>query len=278
MDATPDAFLTFLLLLLVNLNKYATGLLNDDYTSKVSLKCKKDAGPVTVTIETGQGSGGSLSTQVGTKFSYAKFNVDKGQLKADGDRVLETSLSLSPDVKISFKSGKGADLGVDYTKGNFFATGVLDVLNMSKVSTSACLGLNSGLRVGGDASYDLSGSTGLSGFNVGASYSKGPLFTSLTATSKLSQFNVGLLYKVNPSLSLASQTTHTSAKVCDVLAIGGAYKADAVGTIKAKMGSNGVLHACLIREIAPKVTLTASGSMTPSDPVGTFKPGLGISM
>lgn len=252
--------------------------MNDDYTSKVSLKCKKAAGPVAVTIETEQDADGALASKIGTKFSYAKFNVDKGQLKADGGRILETSLSLSPDVKVTFKSGKGADLGVDYTKGNFYATGVLDVLGMSTVSTSACLGLGSGLTVGGDASFDLSGSTGLSGFNLGASYTKGPLFTSLTATSKLSQFNIGLLYTVNPSLSLASQTTHTSAKACDVLAIGGAYKLEDVGTIKAKMGSNGILHACFLREIAPKVTLTASGSLTPSDPVATFKPGFGISM
>ena len=255
-----------------------TDLLKDDYTSKISLKCKKDAGPVNVTIETEQGKDGALSSKIGTKFNYAKFSVDKGQVKADGGRVLETSLKATPDVKLSFKSNNGADLGVDYTKGNFYATGVLDVMNMSKVTTSACLGLGSGVKLGGDVTYGLSGSTtGLSGFNLGASYTKGPLFTSLTATSKLSQFNIGLVYKVNSDLSLASQTTHTSSKVCDVLAIGGAYKAPKVGTIKAKMGSDGILSACVVREIAPKVTLTASGSMTPSDP-SSFKPGLGISM
>lgn len=250
-------------------------LLNDDFTSKVVLKCKKDAGPVTVTIETEQGDGGALSSKIGTKFSYAKFNVDKGQVKADGGRVLETSLKVSPDIKLSFKADKGADLGVDYVKGNFYATGKLDVMDMSKFSTSACLGLPSGLKVGGDATYGLSGA-GLTGFSLGASYTAGPCFASVTATSKLSQFNIGLLYKVNSDISIASQTTHSSDKVCDVLAIGGAYKAP-IGTVKAKMGSNGIVSACLIREIAPKVTLTAAGSMSASDP-STFKPGLTISM
>jgi len=61
------------------------------------------------------------------------------------------------------------------------------------------------------------------------------------------------------------------------LAVGGAYKAANVGLIKAKFGSNGVISACLVRDIASKVTLTASGSMSASD-VSTFKPGLGISM
>jgi voltage-dependent anion channel protein 2 len=252
-------------------------LLTDDYTSKISLKCKKNAGPVTVTIETEQGDGGSLSSKIGTKFSYAKFNCDKGQLKADGGRLLETSLKLTPDVQLSFKTTKGADLGVDYTKGNFYATGLLDVMNMSNVSTSACMSLPSGLKIGGAATYSLSGSKGLSGVNAGASYKHGPVFASLTATSKFSQYNIGLNYNVNSDISLASQTTHTSTKVCDVLAIGGAYKNASIGTIKAKVGSNGIVHACLIREIAPKVTLTASGSMSPSDP-STFKPGFGISM
>lgn len=251
-------------------------LLNDDYTSKVSLKCKKSAGPIDVTIETEQGKGGALSSKIGTKFSYAKFNVDKGQVTADGGRVLESSLNLSKEVKLSFKANKGADLGIDYVKGNFYATGVFDVVDMSKVSASACIGLPKGVKVGGDATYGLTGSTGFSGFNVGASYSHGPLFTSLTATSKLSTFNIGMLYKVNSDITIASQTVHTASNPCDVLNIGGSYKAP-VGTIKAKINSGGIISACLIREIAPKVILTAAGSMSASDP-STFKPGFGITM
>jgi len=229
-----------------------------------------------VTLETEQVKGGSLSPKIGTKFSYAKFNVDKGQVKADGSQVLETSLKVSPDIKLSFKTTKGADLGIDYTKGNFYATGVLDVANLSKISTSACLGLPSGIKVGGDASYALSGSAGLTGFNIGASYGHGPVFASLTATSKFSQYNLGVTYSVNPSISLASQTTHSTDKPFDLLAVGASYKDPAIGTIKAKVGSNGVVHACLVKELVPKVTLTASGSMSATDP-STFKPGIGIS-
>jgi voltage-dependent anion channel protein 2 len=253
-------------------------ILTDDYTSSVTLKCKKGAGPVQVTIETEQGQGGSLTSKIGTSFSYAKFNVDKGQLKADGAKVLETSLALTPDVKLSFKADKGADLGLDYVKGNFYGTATFDVLDMSNITSSACISLPSGLKLGGDAKYNLSGgSTGLAGFNVGASYTAGPLFASVTATSKFSQYNIGLAYNVNKDIKLASQTTHNSFKVCDVLAIGGSYVNPNIGTIKAKVGSNGIVSACLIREIAPKVTLTASGSMSASD-VSTFKPGLAISM
>lgn len=238
------------------------------------LKCKKSAGPVAVTIETDRSSSGALTSKVGTKFAYAKFNVDKGQLKADGGKVLETSLKVSPEVKLCFKANKGADLGVDYVKGNFYGTAVLDVMEMSKLTASACVGLPSGFKVGGNATYSISGSN-LAGFNAGASYTTGPVFASLTASSK-SQFNIGLLYKVNKDISLASMTTHSSDKVCEVLALGGAYKAP-VGTVKAKFASSGVVSASLVREIAPKVTLTASGSVTPSD-LSTFKPGISITM
>jgi voltage-dependent anion channel protein 2 len=71
-------------------------------------------------------------------------------------------------------------------------------------------------------------------------------------------------------------TTHSSDKACDIGGIGGSYKAD-FGTIKAKYSAGGVLSASLIKDIAPKVTLTASGSASMSD-FSTFKYGVGISM
>lgn len=253
-----------------------TDLLNDDFTSKYVLKAKKNAGPVAFTIETEQDKSGALSSKVGTKYAFAKFSLDKGQLKGDGSRILETSFKVSPDIKVSFKGGKGADLCVDYTKGSLFATGVVDVMEMSKVSSSVCMGMPSGLKVGGDATYSLSGSSGLAGFNVGASYATGPMFASVTATSK-STLNLGLLYKINGDLTLASSTTHAGDKLCTVHGVGLSYKLASVGTIKAKYDGNHVLSACLTRDLAPKVTLTASGAMSVSDPA-TFKPGFTLTI
>lgn len=250
--------------------------MNDDYTTKQTLKCKKDAGPVSVTIETERGEGGALSSKIGTKFAYAKFNVDKAQATADGGHVLETSLKIAPNMQLSFKAGKGADLGIDYTQGNFYATGVLDVVDLSKFSTSACISLPSGVKAGGDATYGLSGKTGLTGLNVGASYGHGPVFASATSSSKFSAVSLSIMYKVNPAITVASVTTHSSDKACDISGIGGSYKAD-FGTIKAKYNAAGVVSASLIKDIAPKVTLTASGSASVSD-FSTFKYGFGIAM
>ena len=253
-----------------------TALLVDDYTTNISLKCKKDAGAVVVTIETDRGSGGALSSKIGTTFDYGKLKFDKAQVTADGGYVLETSLVPSEGVTLSFKGNKGADLGVDYTKGHFYGTATLDVKDMSKVGASACYGLDSGIKVGGDAIYALSGKTGISAFNVGASYTHGPVFASLTTASKISQFNVGLVYNVNSDISLASQTTHSSEKPFDLVNVGGLYKAP-FANIKAKVSSGGVISAAVMKEVAPKVTLTASGCVTASD-MSTFKYGFGISM
>ena len=250
--------------------------MNDDYTTKTSLKCKKDAGPVSVTIETERGEGGALSSKIGTKFAYAKFNVDKAQATANGGRVLETSLSVSPTVKLSFKADKGADLLVDYTSGKFYGTGILDVAEMSKFSTSACIGLSSGITAGGNATYALTGKSGLTGLNVGASYVSGPLFASLTSANKFSTVSLGLVYKVNKDISLASMTTHSGDKICDVGGVGGSYKAS-FGTVKAKYTGSGLVSASLVKEIAPKVTLTASGTTSLSD-FSNFKYGIGIVM
>merc|ERR1712157_281352 len=96
---------------------------------------------------------------------------------------------------------------------------------------------------GGNLAYNLSGDkSGVAGYNLGAS------------------------------------STHSSSKPVDMLAIGGSYSGlSNVGTFKAKVGSNGVTSACIVREIAPKVNLTVSGSISGAD-VSTFKYGVGITM
>lgn len=261
-----------------DLSKGPNDLLSDDYTSANTLKCKTKAGPVAVTIETERSASGSLSSKVCTKFSLYGLSFDKVQAKANGSSVLETSLVPCEGCKVTFKANKGADLGFTYTKGNVVSTGSLDVMNMSKVSASSCIGLSSGINVGGNLSYNLSGSkSGISGYNVGASYASGPLYASVTSASKLSSFDAGVLYKVNSDVTLASNTTHSADNAFDLVAIGGSYTGSSFGTIKAKLGSDGVTSACVVKEIAPKVNLTASGSVSGGD-LATFKYGIGITM
>jgi voltage-dependent anion channel protein 2 len=184
-------------------------------------------------------------------------------------------MSPAPGLKLSFKGSKGADLGATYNAGNFCGTAKLDVKDLAKVSSSACMGVAKGVALGGDVAYSLKSSS-LSAFNVGASYSHGPIFAAVTTGAKMSAFNVSMMYKVNPDITIASTTTHSASKSCDVLAFGGLYKAP-FGDLKAKVGSNGVVCATLIKEVAPKVTLTASGSIVGAD-TSTFKYGLGLSM
>lgn len=251
-------------------------LIDDDYSTKQTLKCKKSAGPVAVTIETSRGEGGALSSKIGTKFAVGKLSIDKAQATADGGQVLETSLKVAPNMKVSFKSGKGADLGVDYTQGNVYATGKLDVMEMSKFSTSAAISLPSGIKAGADAAYGLSGKTGLTGFNVSASYATGSLLGTVSSVNKFSSVDLGLMYTVSPKITIASLSSHSGDSPFGLSAIGGSYKAD-FGTVKAKYAS-GVVSASLIKDIAPKVSLTASGSASTSDPAATFKYGVGIVM
>ena len=263
-----------------DISKPSSDLLNENYCSNVTLKAKNlSAGPIAVTIETERSAAGTLSSKVGGKFAYAGLNFDKVEHKADGTSVLETSLLPCPGCKMTFKANKGADLGLEYTAGKMTTTGSLDVLNMSSFSTSACIGVSPKINIGGDLSYNLSKDKGgLSSYNFGASYATGPMFASVTTANKFAQFNVGVMYNVSNDLSLASSTTHSSTKACDVLAIGGAYSGLAsVGTIKAKMGSNGVTSACIIKEVAPKVSVTASGSISGTD-FSTFKYGFGVTM
>jgi len=251
-------------------------LLNDDYTTKSTLKCKKAAGPIAVTIESDRSKEGAISSKVGLKSSYAGLSFDKIQFKPCGDYALETSMKPYAGTKMTFKGGKGADLGLEYTKSNLFATGSLDVKDMSKLSASASLGLAEGIKLGGSATYGLKGTTGFSAFNVGATYANGPLYTSVLTASKLSQVNAGILYKVNDTLTIASVSSHSKAKPLGAMTFGGSYKA-AFGNVKAKVNNEGVLSACLVKEIVPKVSVTVSGTAPVSD-ISNIKYGIGIVM
>jgi len=154
-------------------------------------------------------------------------------------------------------------------------TAKLDVKDLSKVSSSACMALSGGISLGGDASYSLKSSS-ISAYNIGANYTKGPLFAAVKTDNKLSSANLSLMYKVSPVLSVASATSHSASKNFSISSVGGLYKAS-FGDVKAKVSGDGVVSASLVKEIAPKVTLTASGSIVKTD-TSTFKYGLGIVM
>jgi voltage-dependent anion channel protein 2 len=253
-------------------------ILNDDYSNKFSLKAKKNAGPVAFTLETEQSKDGSLAPKVGSKFSYGKFNVDKLQIKADGGKVLETSMAVTPEIKLSFKASNSAELIVEYVKGNVNASTSINPKDLTKAYSAIAVSHPSGLKVGGDVSFGISGpSAGLTSFNAGFNYTQGPLLASVVASNKFSKFEVGLLYKVNDELTLASVTSHSSENPCTVAGIGGAYKSAAVGgTIKAKWGSDHVIHALYAKEVLPKVTVVATASVKAND-FSTVKPGISLS-
>ena len=100
-----------------DISKPSKDLLNEDYTSAITLKCKGKAGPFDVTVETLRSPAGALSSKVGGKFAYAGLNFDKVQATADGSHVLETSLIPCTGCKLTFKANKGADQRVDVAGG-----------------------------------------------------------------------------------------------------------------------------------------------------------------
>jgi hypothetical protein len=175
-------------------------------------------------------------------------------------------------MKLSFKGGKGADLGCDYKTGNFVGTAKLDVKGLDKFSSSASMSVGSGVALGGNVAYSLKDSA-LSGYNVGANYSNGPLFASATTSNKFGTVNLNMMYKVNDDVTIASSTAHSASNSCDVTAIGGLYKS-AFGDVKAKVGADKTVSASLVKSVC-KTKFTLSGSMTGTD-TSSFKYGLGV--
>ncbi len=251
-------------------------LLTDDFTNKITLKSKKEAGTATVTVETEKTASGVVA-KVATKFTFGGISFDKVQVQADGGYALETSLAPVNGVSFNFKgSSKGSDIGLDYVTKSVFATAVLDAQNLSKVSASAVVVVADGINVGADTTYAISGTPGLAGVNLGASYAKGPLFASAHTSKKFSQVSLGVTYKIHDDLIVASHTAHSSSKPYDILGVGVKYNAP-FGVIKAKGASDGVFHAALTSEVAPKVKVTASiSALDLSTPKFTY--GLGINI
>jgi len=258
-----------------DLLKAPKDLLADDYTTKLTLKSKKDAGPATVTVEAEKAASGVVA-KVSSKFAFGGINFEKLQLTADGGYALETSLAPVNGVSFNFKgSSKASDLGLDYVTKSVFATAVLDAQSLSKVSASAVVEVSDGIHVGADTTYAISGATtGFSGVNVGASYARGPVFASATTSSKFSQISLGVTYKVHDDLIIATHTSHSSSKPYDILGVGIKYNTP-LGVLKAKGSGDGVLSACLTTEVAPKVKVT--GSITALDlKTPKFSYGLGV--
>merc|ERR1711862_705344 len=92
----------------------------------------------------------------------------------------------------------------------------------------------------------------------------GPLYTSLLTTNKLSGAEAGILYKVNDKLTIASVSSHSKAKPLDGITVGGYYKAS-LCDVKAKFTKDGVVSACVIKQVVPKVSVTVSGTAAASD-------------
>jgi len=271
--------------LFADIAKSSKDLLSDDYGSKVTVKAKIPAGPATLTLETERVSKGgavSLASKVSTKvapsFLPKGFAIDKFQMKPDGSNALETSLKgVAPGLKLTFKGtdSSSGDLGMEYVKGKVAATAVLDVVELSKISTSACYGCAS-KTVGASATYSMAGKEcALSSYSLGGAYSTGALTISATTASKLSEVNVNTLYKASPALTVATASSHSSDKALGKFEVGCAYRAP-VGLIKTKVDSAGLVSGACVKKI-DNYTVTASGSVSSSD-LSTFKWGLGVSI
>lgn len=257
-----------------DLSKVPKDILNEDYTSKVTLKCKKNAGPVVMSISTDRSASGSLTSKVGGKFSIAGLSIDKLEHDASGNPILETSLCPKPGMKLSFKGGRGMDLGCDYKSGNLCTTSKFDAKSMAKISASATYSTSCGVILGGDSAYDRR--TGVDSFNLGLSYGSGPLFGALSSSGKGTSFNLTTMYKATPEFTLVTNSNHSKENNISKVTVGGVYKHPSAD-VKAKYSADGVLSGCVITDIAPKVKLTASGSIVGTD-TSTFKYGLGVSI
>jgi len=271
--------------LFADISKGPKDLLADDFGTKMTVKAKVPAGPAVLTLETERKSS-SLSSKVSVKLASSTilpkgFSLDKFQMKPDGGNALETSLTgAAPGLKLTFKGNDGGagDLGVEYKKGTLAASAVLDVVDLSKVSTSACFGVGASSNIGGCASYSMSGKEcALSSYSLGGSYSSGALSVSAATGAKISDVNLYTLYKVKPALTVATSTSHSADKPFGKFEVGCSYGGFAkVGVAKAKVNCDGLVSGAIVKKV-DNYTVTAGATVSSAD-LSTFKWGVGVSL
>ncbi|GMI60699.1 hypothetical protein ScalyP_jg3806 [Parmales sp. scaly parma] len=262
-----------------DLAKSVKDLINEDYTSKVTCKIKTKAAGVAITNETTRVDGGALSSKISAKFAGPSgFAVDKFQLLENGGHKVETSLvGVVDGLKFTFKGNldkDAGDLGVEYNKGKTFFTGDMDVIKLTKMNASVCTSMGA-ISLGGKAGYSFGKNT-LTSYDVGASYSAGKLFAALQSGDKLGNANMSLHYAVNSDLKVASMSSHSAAEPLGNVWLGCSYAAP-VGQIKAKVCSDGLVHACLIKKVASGVSITPSLQLAANN-IGSLKWGLGCQL
>jgi len=178
-------------------------------------------------------------------------------------------------LKFTFKGNldkDAGDLGVEYTKGGLHLTGEMDVIKLTKMNASGCAKVGGGICVGGKAGYSFK-TNALTGYDVGASYSQGPVFAALQTSDKLSTANLSLHYAVNSDLKIATSSSHSASAPLGSFWLG-ASMASGFGTAKGKFSSDGLVRACLVRELSNKVTATPSVQLAASN-LSSMKWGIG---
>ena len=199
-------------------------------------------------------------------------------MKPDGHHAIETSLSgLAPGLAFTFKGDDSdqGDIGVEYSQGLLSAAASCDVISASSLSGSFSLNKDA-LTLGSAATYSLKAND-LDKFSLGASYNSGALFAAVT-TTKLSKATLNVKYTVNKDLTLATSSTHSATSPLSTVTLGAVYAAGDLGTLKAKVTSDGAVEAAVVKDIAKKVTVNPSVRVSAHRPSETWAYGLGITV
>lgn len=279
----------------IDLNSPAHDLLTDDYVSTLSLKTKKQAGPVQVTLDTQRNpSNGTLSTKLSSKFNICKFHIDKLQLTQDANGVLESTVGVFPNTTLGFNGNhKTADLSVEYKTNNLTLNSVLDVQDFKQLKSTGKLNCYKGLSLASEVKVDLVNSS-IGSVNLGLSYTINNLFASLytvngigcpkkcTSDSNSSlnpaSCNLGVLYHVNPNWTLGTNVLHSyKGHSSSCMTIGGLYKGD-FGKIKMKVNCCGDVKVAVMKDMCGGVNVTVGGGVNVGKVGSSLEWGLGVTL
>jgi len=262
-------------------DKSVTGIFNDDFDSKYTLKIKTN-GPFGASVTTNSTydiAASKVESKISTKYSHESgFSLDKLEISPKGKITTEISLTkAAPGLKLEFKgddSEKG-DLSLLYNIPKLATiTADIDALKLSKVNTSVAVG-HGPFSAGANVDLTLAkGSISGTKFGLGFGYTVPKLlFAGLRANSSLSEYSGLFSYILRNDITFAGKVSYTKKTSAITSEIAAVYQYDPNLTLKFKTTSAGVINASVKQDFEKKFSVVGSVEV-PSGLNGGFKFGV----
>eukprot|EP00611_Tribonema_gayanum_P006211 TRINITY_DN1549_c0_g1_i5.p1 TRINITY_DN1549_c0_g1~~TRINITY_DN1549_c0_g1_i5.p1 ORF type:complete len:308 (-),score=121.43 TRINITY_DN1549_c0_g1_i5:595-1419(-) len=254
-----------------DLTKAVSDLLTDDYSLKNTLKLKHTTPhKVAFTAENEHKGASGVAGKLQLKYAHkpSGFSLDKVVLGPDGGTSVECSLAgVAEGLKLTAKINDAikGDVGTEFVGARMALKTEVNT-ELTKITSSATAAYD-GVNAGGIVIAKLPGDkpAALSDYNAGLSYGGTGWFTAITTSNKMATYNVSASYAPAANLTTAVLASTTPESGAQTLTVGFKYQCNPATVLRAKMTSEGMVHAAMQNKCCEGVSVGVATEMNTKD-------------